>query len=74
VVIAFTSAPAGGIGGDHPVRTGALVRSPHSRPGATVSKSYDPYSILRTVEDVFGLTSLARAKSASGFDQRVFTR
>jgi phosphatidylinositol-3-phosphatase len=73
VVIAFTSA-GGASGGNHPVRTGALVLSPHSKPGTTVATAYDPYSVLRTVEDVFGLTSLAKAKSAHGFDQAVFTR
>lgn len=74
VVIVFTPAPATGRGADRPVRTGALVLSPHSRPGGTVPKAYDPYSVLRTVEDVFGLTSLANAKSAAGFDKAVFTR
>ncbi len=73
VVIAFTTA-SGASGGDRPVRTGALVLSPHSKPGTTVAGAYDPYSVLRTVEDVFGLTSLAKAKSAHGFDQAVFTR
>lgn len=74
LIIAFTTAPAGTSGAGGPVRTGALVISPHTRAGATVARAYDPYSVLRTVEDVFGLTSLARAKSAHGFDQAVFTR
>jgi hypothetical protein len=74
LVIAFTAASPAGQGAGRPVRTGALVLSPHTRPGGTAGGSYDPYSLLRTVEDVFGLTPLAKAKSAHGFDAKVFDR
>jgi hypothetical protein len=64
---ASTSAAGG------PVRTGALVISPFTKAGSTDATSYDPYAVLRTAEDVFGLTTLARAKTAHGFDAAVFS-
>jgi phosphatidylinositol-3-phosphatase len=51
-----------------PVRTGALVLSRYEHAGRTVSKPFNPYSILRSVEDLLGLQPLlARAKSAKSF-------
>jgi hypothetical protein len=57
-----------------PVRTGALVISPYTHPGSTDAAVYDPDSVLRSVEDIFGLSSLAGARHAKAFDRRVFTR
>jgi hypothetical protein len=37
-------------------RTGALLISPRLPQGATVATGYDHYSLLRTVEDSFGIT------------------
>jgi len=50
-----TSAPAG------PPKVGALLVSRFVSPGATDSAPYDPYSLLRTIEDLFGLDHLAEA-------------
>jgi phosphatidylinositol-3-phosphatase len=60
--------------GGAPVRTGALVLSPYTRAGTIDAHAYDPYSVLRSVEDVFGLAALGRTKSARAFDHRVFSR
>lgn len=43
------------------LRTGALLLSPFLSPGDTDAAPYNPYSLLRSSEDLFGLTPLARA-------------
>jgi phosphatidylinositol-3-phosphatase len=58
-----SSAP--GVG--HPVQAGALVLSPYTKPGRTVSTGYDPYSVLRSVEDLLGFTPLGHAEQAKSF-------
>jgi phospholipase C len=48
-------------------RTGAVLVSPRLPQGKTVSTSYDHYSLLRTIEDSFGITehlNLAAAATA----------
>jgi phosphatidylinositol-3-phosphatase len=52
-------------------RTGALVISGHTKKGKVVSTAYKPYSLLRSVEDMLGYTTLARAQSAPSFAQAV---
>lgn len=44
-----------------PLKTGALLLSRQVSPGATDAVAYDPYSLLRSVEDLFHLDPLARA-------------
>jgi hypothetical protein len=46
---------------------GALLLSRHVAAGRTVATGYDPYSVLRTVEDLFAFTPLAHAKTARSF-------
>jgi phospholipase C len=46
-----TGCAALGVGG----RVGAVVVGPHVRPGTTVATGYDHMSLLRTVEDSFGI-------------------
>ena len=65
LIIVFAKAPA--VAGSRPLRTGALILSPKVKPGATVSTSYNPYSVLRTAEDLLGYTPLVHAKSAKSF-------
>jgi hypothetical protein len=48
-------------------QVGTLVVSNLSTPGGTISGDFDPYSLLRTTEDIFGATPLAAASSASSF-------
>jgi hypothetical protein len=44
-----------------PLKVGTLLLSPFLTPGATDGAAYDPYSLLRSVEDLFALEPLARA-------------
>ncbi len=44
-----------------PLRVGALLLSPFLTPGSTDAAQYNPYSILRSNEDLFGLDPLALA-------------
>jgi hypothetical protein len=43
------------------LKVGTLLLSPFITPGATDGTPYDPYSLLRTVEDMWGLSPLAKA-------------
>jgi hypothetical protein len=54
-----TAAPAAG-----KPKVGALLLSRFVSPGATDPAVYDPYSLLRTIEDLFGLDHLAEADGA----------
>jgi len=47
-----------------PLHTGALLLSPFATPGGTDAAVYDPYSLLRSSEDLFGLTPLGLAGAA----------
>jgi hypothetical protein len=49
----------GGYGGDN---TGAIVLSPFIKPGTVSTVPYNHYSMLRTVEDIFGLAHLGNAQ------------
>jgi phosphatidylinositol-3-phosphatase len=44
-----------------PKKVGALLVSPLLTPGATDGVAYDPYSLLRSLEDMFGLQPLEKA-------------
>jgi phosphatidylinositol-3-phosphatase len=78
LIIAFAHAAApnptagatGATGATDPAgltRTGALVISRYAQRDRTVSKAYNPYSLLRSVEDMLGLELLAHAKHAKSF-------
>jgi hypothetical protein len=47
-----------------PLRVGALLLSPFVTPGSTDAGAYNPYSVLRTGEDLFGLEHLGLAAPA----------
>lgn len=47
-----------------PKRVGALLLSPLLAPGGTDGARYDPYSLLRSIDDMFGLQPLERAGGA----------
>jgi phosphatidylinositol-3-phosphatase len=47
-----------------PLRTGALLISPLLTPGSTDGATYNPYSLLRSTEDLFGLDPLGLAAGA----------
>jgi hypothetical protein len=64
----FPSPPAGG------GRIGALLLSRYVKPGGTSATPYNHYSLLRTIEDLFGLPHLAEAGGAGvrSFGRDVF--
>lgn len=47
-----------------PLKVGALLLSRYASPGGTDAAAYDPYSVLRSVEDIFQLDYLAGAGGA----------
>jgi phosphatidylinositol-3-phosphatase len=47
-----------------PLEVGALLVSPLLTPGSTDAVPYNPYSLLRSTEDLFGLSPLAGADGA----------
>jgi hypothetical protein len=58
------SMPGGGSGS---APTGALLLSPRAARRKIVSTTFNPYSVLRTVEDLLGYKRLAGARSARSF-------
>jgi len=71
LIITFALTGASSVGG--PVPTGALVLSRYATAGTTISTTYNPYSVLRSVEDMLGYDPLAHAKSAKSFVGTVLT-
>jgi phosphatidylinositol-3-phosphatase len=71
-----TLAPGGTSGGPGGGRTGAVLLSPFIRPGTTTAQQYNHYSLLRSIEDLFGLAHLgyAAAPGLRPFGDDVFTR
>jgi phosphatidylinositol-3-phosphatase len=69
-----TSAPGGG--GPGGGRVGAVLVSPFIKPGTTTSVSYNHYSLLRSIEDLFGLPLLGEAArpGLASFGRDVFNR
>lgn len=63
--------PPGGAGSGPPagapLREGTLIVSRWARAGSTDATAYDPYGLLRSLEDLFGLKPLARAAHARSF-------
>ncbi len=47
-----------------PLKVGTLLVSQFVSPGSTDAVAYDPYSLLRSTEDLFGLSPLASADGA----------
>lgn len=56
-----------------PLRTGALVLSRFTTRGSVDAHRYDPYSVLRSLEDIFGVSALAHAKGAGSFAAKSFS-
>jgi hypothetical protein len=59
-------------GGDN---TGAVMLSPFIKPGTVSTVGYNHYSMLRSIEDIFGLTHLGYAQGAAvvPFGKDIFT-
>jgi phosphatidylinositol-3-phosphatase len=69
-------APAGGIGPPGGGQVGALLLSPFIKGGNLVQDTYNHFSLLRTVEDLFGLGHLGYAggKEVNSFAPSLFTQ
>jgi hypothetical protein len=60
--IAGPNSPSPGIGGPGGGVTGAVLLSPCIKPGTVTSQPYNHYTLLRSVEDLFGLSHLGYAQ------------
>jgi hypothetical protein len=70
LLILFASAHtqlAAGTAFHHPLRTGALVISRYAKRGSVARARYTPYSVLRSIEDLFALKGLGHAAAAKSF-------
>jgi phosphatidylinositol-3-phosphatase len=70
-VLVITFAASGGNSVGQMVRTGTLVLSKYTKHGVKVGGTYDPYSLLRSVEDMLDYQPLANAATASSFAKKV---
>jgi hypothetical protein len=70
-----TPAAGGQSGGPGGGRTGAVLLSPLIAPGTVSAQDYNHYSLLRSIEDAFGLTHLgyAAAPGLRAFGSDIFT-
>jgi phosphatidylinositol-3-phosphatase len=59
--------PASPPAADAPVKNGALLVSKYAQAGGAAGTAYDPYALLRSLEDLFALRPLARAATAGSF-------
>ena len=66
------NSPLPGIYGMGGGRTGTVLVSPFLAPGTTNDTGYNHYSLLRTIEDTFGLPPLGYAQTARGFGYDVW--
>jgi hypothetical protein len=71
LIVTFAGGPATDPGATEGVRNGTLLLSRFAEAGTTVAAPYDPYSLLRSVQDVFALKPLARSADASSFADTV---
>jgi hypothetical protein len=66
--------PLPGVTGPGGGRTGAVLVSRFIRPGTTSASVYDHYSLLASIEDIFGLSRLGEAQTVpAAFGSDVFT-
>ncbi|HLY55164.1 MAG TPA: alkaline phosphatase family protein, partial [Stellaceae bacterium] len=63
-----------GVNGPGGGRIGAVLLSPFILPGTVSEQPYNHYSLLRTIEDIFGLAPLGYAGPAHAFGADVFNR
>lgn len=66
------SSPLPGIGGPGGGHVATVVVSPFVRPGSTDATAYNHYSMLRTLEDLFGVGHLGEAAAAPAWGPDVF--
>jgi hypothetical protein len=68
------NSPFPGIDGPGGGRVGAVVLSRFVEPGTMTRKGYHHYSLLATLEDLFGLARIGYATGARAFGPDVFKR
>ncbi|HEX6651770.1 MAG TPA: alkaline phosphatase family protein [Thermoleophilaceae bacterium] len=68
LVITFADSP------DQTTPVGTLLVSQYADAGITNDAAWDPYSLLRSLEDLLGLDALARAAEADSFANTVLAR
>jgi hypothetical protein len=70
-----TKAPVAGLPPDGGGEVGALLLSPFVKPGTTSQEQLNHFSLLRTIEDLFGLKHLGYAGLAgvSSFEPSLFS-
>jgi hypothetical protein len=75
VVITFDQAPPAPGAQPGPGKVGALLLSKFVKAGGTVDTAYDPYALLRSIEDLFGLDPIGHAADAGvkGFGRNVYS-
>ena len=66
------NSPLPGIYGMGGGRTGTVLVSPFLEPGTLNNTGYNHYSLLRTIENTFGLAPLGYAETARGFGYDVW--
>jgi phosphatidylinositol-3-phosphatase len=66
--------PGGGTTGTGGGITGAVLLSQYIKPGTVTQTAYNHYSMLGSVEDLFGLARIGDAKGTTAFGSDVFTK
>ncbi len=74
LIVTFAGGPTTDPEAAQGVRNGTLLLSKFADAGTTIAAPYDPYSLLRSVQDLFALKPLARSASASSFADTVLAR
>jgi hypothetical protein len=72
--VAGPGSPLPGLLGPGGGNTGAVLLSPFIAPGTTSGLAYNHYTMLRSVEDIFGLGHIGYAASGQSFAADVFTQ
>jgi phosphatidylinositol-3-phosphatase len=67
IVFAHSAPSTGADTATGPVPAGALVLSRYAKANKTISTVYNPYSVLRSTEDLLGLKALGKAATAKSF-------
>lgn len=74
LIVTFAGGPTTDPEASKGVRNGTLLVSKFADAGTTVAAPYDPYSLLRSVQDLFALKPLARSAKASSFADTVLAK
>jgi hypothetical protein len=72
IVVAFLSSATAS--GAAPPATGALVLSRFATRGKQLATPYDPFSLLRSLDDLFGVAALGRAQQTASFAKAALPR